>query len=47
MSVLEAIYVLGNVWVLGPPAEGGREEGDNVRGLEDTAAALEAREKFA
>ena len=45
LGVLETIYVLGDAWVFGPPAEGGREEGDNVGGLEAAAAALEACEK--
>ena len=43
----KAIYVFGDTWVLGPPAEGGQEEGDNVGGLKAAAAALEAREKVA
>ena len=45
LGVLETIYVLGDAWVFGPPAEGGREEGDTVGGLEAAAAALEACEK--
>ena len=45
LGVLKTINVLGDAWVLGPPAEGYQEKGDNVGGLEAAAAALEAREK--
>ena len=46
LGVLKMIDVLEEVWVFGPPAEGGGEEGNNVGGFEAAAAALEASEKF-
>ena len=46
-SVFEAIDILWDVWVLGPLAEGGREEGDDVGGLNTTTAALQACEEVA
>ena len=47
MCFFQSIHVFRNARVLGPPAEGGREEGDDVCGLEAAAAALEAREEVA
>ena len=47
LSVLEAIDIFWDAWVLGPQAKGGREEGDDVGGLKSAAAALEARERVA
>ena len=47
LHVLETVNVLGDARVVGPPAERGREEGDNVGGLEDAAAAFETGEKVA
>ena len=34
------------MWVIGPPAEGGGEEGENVGGFEAAAATLEPIEKL-
>ena len=45
LRLLEPVDVLRNSWILGPLAEGLREEGDDVCGLEAAAAALEAREE--
>ena len=45
MGILETIDVLGDAWVVGPPAEGGGKEGDDVGGFEAAAAALEASKK--
>ena len=45
LGVLETINVLGDAWVVGPPAEGGGEEGYDVGGFEAAAAALEASKK--
>ena len=45
LGILETIDVLGDAWVVGPPAEGGREEGDDVGGFEAADAALDESEK--
>ena len=45
LRLLEPVNVFMYSWILGPPAEGRREEGDDVCGLEAAAAALEAREE--
>ena len=38
LGILETIDVLGDAWVVSPPAEGGGEEGDDVGGREAAAA---------
>ena len=47
LRLLEPVDVFRNSWILGSPAEGRQEEGDDVCGLEAAAAALEAREEVA
>ena len=47
LSVLKAVDLLGDAQVVGPPAEHGRQEGDNVGGLEAAADVLEAVEEVA
>ena len=47
LGVLEAVDVLGDTRVVGPPAEHGRQEGDDIGGLEAAAAVLEAVEDVA
>ena len=47
LGVLETIEVLRDARVVGPPSERGREEGDDVGGLEAAAAALESGKKVA
>ena len=47
LHVLETVDVLGDARVVGPLAKRGREEGDDVGGLEAASAALEAGEKVA
>ena len=47
MSVLEAVEIIRDVRVIGPPAEHGRQEGDDGGGLEDAAAVIEAVEEVA
>ena len=47
LSVFEAIYVFVDEWILGPPSEGGQEEGDYVGGLKAAAADLEVHKKVA
>ena len=47
LRVLKTVDVLGDARVVGPPAERGGEEGDDVGGLEAAAAALEAGKKSA
>ena len=47
MRVLEAVKVLGDAGVVGPPAEHGRKKGDDVGGFEDAAAAFEMGKKIA
>ena len=45
MGVLETLDVLRDARVVGPPAERGGEEGDDVGGFKAAAATLEASEK--
>ena len=45
MGFFHLIHLFRNTRVLGPPAEGGLEEGDDVCGLEAAAAALEAHKE--
>ena len=45
LRLLDPVNILGYSWILGPPAEGCREEGDDVCGLEVATATLEAREE--
>ena len=45
LRVLEAVHVLGDAQVVGPPAEHGRQEGDNIGGLEAAATILEEAEE--
>ena len=45
LCFLQPVDVFRNSRILVPPAEGGREEEDDVGGLEAAAAALEARGK--
>ena len=47
LRFFEPVDVFTNSRILGPPAEGCREEGDDVCGLKAAAAALEAREEVA
>ena len=44
LRVVEAVHVLGEAWVVGPPAEYGGQEGDNASGLEAADAVLEVVE---
>ena len=45
MRVLEAVHVLRDARVVGPPAEHGGKEGDNAGGLETNVAVIEAVEE--
>ena len=45
MGVLKAVDVLGDARVIGPPAEHGGQEGDDVGGVEASTAVLEAVEE--
>ena len=47
LRVLEAVHVLGDARVVGPPAEHGGKEGYNVGGLEAAAAVLDAAKEVA
>ena len=47
LRVLETINILEDARVVGPPAEHGRKEGDDVGGLKADASAFETGEKFA
>ena len=45
LRILEAVHVLGDAQVVGPPAKHGRQEEDDVSALEAAAAVLEASEE--
>ena len=45
LRLLKPVNVFRYSWILGPPAEGRREEGDDVCGLEAATASLKAREE--
>ena len=47
LRVLEAVHVLRDARAVGPPTEHGRQEGDDVSGLEADAAVLEVVEEVA